>query len=292
MPGEIRLLIVPYEVAGLRTGVGRGPERLLECGAEEALAASGATVRPEVLQLDEELTGRTGTSEAGAAFALITLVADRVRDAIDAGDFPVLLSGSCFVAVGVVAGLGESSPGVVWLDAHGDFNTPESSIDGYFDGMGLAVLTGSAWKEVRALAVEGEPLPETAVLLAGARDLDPLEEARLDASQIHTLPPAGIDSDDSVVRAASSLHPEPTGYYVHLDLDVLDVDEAPVNVYSVDGGLDADQLDAQIHSLLDGMPVRAVSLTAYDPDRDPETRLPPIANRILGTVGRAVAERA
>src|SRR5262249_10213084 len=161
---EIRLLSVPYEVGALRMGVGRGPDRLLEAGAAAALSSRGAEVRHEVVELGEHRRGESGAAEGGAAFELIGLVGSRGRRAIDEGAFPVILSGSCFAAVGVVAGIREESPGVVWFDAHGDFNTPESTADGYFDGMGVAILTGGAWQSMRADAV-GDPIPEAAVLL-------------------------------------------------------------------------------------------------------------------------------
>jgi arginase len=84
------------------------------------------------------------------------------------------------------------------------------------------------------------------------------------------------------------MDPPPTGLYLHLDLDVLDSEEARVNIYSVPDGLSADLLTSQVRSLLDARPVRAVSLTAYDPECDPEGRVPPIAMRLL----EIVAERA
>ena len=71
-------------------------------------------------------------------------VSSCVSDAVAAGEFPVILSGSCFAAVGVVGGLGERVSHVAWLDAHGDFNNPETAIYGYLDGMGSAIITGSA----------------------------------------------------------------------------------------------------------------------------------------------------
>jgi arginase len=284
---EIRLLAVPYEVGAPRMGVGRGPERLLEAGAEAALASRGAAVHLEVIELHEQRRDESGASEAGAGFELIRLVADRVKDAVDSGAFPVLLSGSCFAAVGVVAGLEEKSPGVVWFDAHGDFNTLESSADGYFDGMGLAILTGDAWQSLRA-GVPGHPIPETAALLAGARAFDPGEQPRLNSSSIRRLPPQAIDSEDAVARKTSELDPQPSGLYVHVDLDVLDRDEAQVNIYSEPGGLSASQLESQVRSLLRSRPIGAVSLTAYDPKVDADGRVPPIAMRLLEVVAEHV----
>ena len=286
---EIRLLAVPYEVGALRMGVGRGPERLIEAGAQEALGSEGAEVSVETIELQEDLRDRSGASEAKAAFELIGLVSNAVQRAVEDGAFPVLLSGSCFAGIGVVTGLAERSPGVVWFDAHGDFNTPESTIDGYFDGMPLALLTGGAWRTMIS-GREIRTVPESAVVLAGARDFDPLEQLRLDSSSVHRLPPAAIDSDGAVARAVDAMDPPPTGLYLHLDLDVLDSEEARVNIYSVPDGLSADQLNSQVRSLLDARPVRAVSLTAYDPECDPEGRVP--ADRHAPARDRRRARRA
>src|SRR6476646_9670799 len=197
---EIRVLVVPYELGRLRAGVGCGPERLLGFGAEDALASAGARVRTEVIEIDGRY-GASGLGDVDAAFELIRHVSERVRLAREDGAFPIVLSGSCFAAVGVVAGLEESDPGVVWIDAHADFNQPETSISGYFDGMGLAVLTGSAWQGLLATVPGARPVPESSVVLAGARDLDSPEETRLRASRIVHLPTAHLRSPERLVEA-------------------------------------------------------------------------------------------
>jgi arginase family enzyme len=115
------VIVVPYELGRLRDGVGAGPERLLEAGALEALASAGADVDVEVVEVEPRF-GRTGSGDEDAGFELMRQVAERVRGARATGAFPVVLSGSCFVAVGVVAGMDEASPAVAWLDAHSDFN--------------------------------------------------------------------------------------------------------------------------------------------------------------------------
>jgi arginase len=285
---EIRLLVMPYELGRLRDGVGRGPERLLQMGAQEVLAARGAEVQKVVIELERE-----HDNEIDASFELIELVAAGVREAVRDGAFPVLLSGSCFAAVGVVAGLGEEAPGVVWFDAHGDFNTPETSIYGYFDGMGLAVLTGSAWQTMHSRVDGAMPVPETAVVLAGARDLDPPEVPRLEASAITHLRPESMRSPQALMRAVDALTPSPSGLYAHIDLDVLDVDEARVNRYSAPGGVTAAELESLLEALLAAGGVRVVSLTAYEPAVDTAAAVPPIANRLLEVVaGRLTAPGA
>jgi arginase len=284
---EIRLLIVPYELATLRKGVGRGPERLLESGAEEALGARGATVTRELLELDRDFNEHSGDNEIDASFDLMRMVSERVRAAVRDGAFPVVLSGSCFAAVGVVAGLEERSPGVVWLDAHADFNSPQTSDSGYLDGMGVRMLVGGAWPGLLGGIKGLRPLAETSVVIAGARDFDEPEKRDLDASAVAALPPDQMRSPQSLLEAIGALAPTPTGLYLHVDLDVLDAEVAGVNVYSAPDGVSADELQSLVESVLAHSEVRAFSLTAYDPESDADDRVPPIAMGLL----RAVAER-
>jgi arginase len=274
------LITMPYELGRLRDGVGRGPERLLEAGAAEALASAGAQVETETVQF-----GGRFSSEVNTSFDLIAQISQRVSKAVAEGSFPVVLSGSCFAAVGVMAGLAESSPGVVWLDAHADFNTPDSTVYGYFDGMALAILTGGAWRAMRAGVPGAPPIPEDAVVLAGARDLDEEEARRLGESKVTHLPPERLDSPDALVTAVEAI--APSGLYLHVDLDVLDPAEGRANIYSAPGGLRAEQLEALLAALLERFPVRALSLTAYDPGADPAGEVPPIALRLLRRLAAA-----
>jgi arginase len=286
MPG-VTVVVVPYELGRFREGVGRGPQHLIEHGAEAALRSCGAGFRTHLIQLDDRF-GASGSGEGDAVFELIRLVATAVSRAREEGRFPVVLSGSCFAAVGVVAGLDELGPGVVWFDSHADFNEPATTISGYFDGMGLAILTGGAWQAMLATVPHARPVPESSVVLAGARDFDPPEETRLGASQIVHLTSDQLHTPDALIDAVAGVAPEVTGLYVHIDLDVLDASIAHANVYHSPNGPDGDELDALVAALLRTFPVRALSLTAYDPGFDPEDRVPPIALRILRTIAESL----
>ena len=272
----------------LRRGVGRGPERLIDVGAERALESAGAAVTSEVIELDWDFNDRSGSGEDDASFELMRLVSERVAAARADGAFPVILSGSCLAAVGIVAGLGEHSPGVVWLDAHADFNTPETTVSGYLDGMGLAMLIGDAWQTMVGMIPGARPVAETAALLVGARDFDEPERRRVADSDVELVEAAKLRSPAPLLEAIDRLEPAPSGIYLHVDLDVLDAEAANVNVYSAPGGISADELEALVAAVLDHGTVRALSLTAYDPDRDTERRVPPIAMRLL----EALAQRA
>jgi arginase len=276
----ISLIAVPYELGRLRDGVGRGPEALIASGAAEALEASGASVVTNTVELSEPFS-----SEVQLCFELIRRVRAGVAAARADGAFPVVLSGSCcFAALGAVAGLGESAPGVVWFDAHGDFNTPETTTQGYFDGMGLAVLVGDAWQGMLATVPGARPVAQTAVVQAGARDFDDEEEVRLRESDVMQVTPQELVSGDALSDALGALEPEPSGIYLHVDLDVLDREAANVNIYGASGGISAEQLSARVEEVLRTGLVRAMALTAYDPECDHDRRVPPVASRLLGAV--------
>jgi arginase len=282
---EFAVLVVPYELGRLRQGVGRGPEHLLESGAEDALASHGGKVSVEVVEIAPRFSA-TGLGEGDAGFEVIRSVAERTRAARARGAFPVMLGGSCFAAVGLVAGLDEPSPGVVWFDAHSDFSEPVTSTSGYLDSMGLAILTGSAWQGMLAEVPGGRPVPEAAVVLAGARDFDPSERVRLLASEIRHVQTPELGLPEILL---SRVDPEISGLHVHIDLDVLDADAAGVNIYSSRGGPDGEQLVGLLAALMQTFPVCGVSLTAYDPDYDTDGRLPPIALRLLQTIAEHAA---
>ena len=273
----IRLIVVPYEVGRLRDGVGKGPEHLLSRGAEMALRSGGADVRIEVI----ELAGPE-SDEIDASFELIRMTARQTAEAVAAGEFPVVLSGSCaYPAVGVVAGLGEVAPGVAWFDAHGDFNSPDTADSGYFDGMGMAVLTGSAWQGMLATVDGGEPIPETAVLHVGGRDFDDPEQIRLEASAINRLT---VDELRAGRLAGCCLSPA-AGVKRRSTCTWISTSSTATRSRSTStarpNGLSPAELESAMATILDAAPVRALSLTAYDPNVDRADAVPPIALRLL-----------
>ena len=185
-----RLIVVPYELGRLRDGVGNGPERLLTAGVEAVLAEAGASCPAGGRRADRALN-QTGRGEVDACFDLIRQVAEQVRSAVDEGVFPVVLSEAALLGSAWSPGSPSRRPpscGSTPMPTSTP-RTPRSS--GYFDGMGLAVLTGGAWQAMHARVPGARPVPESAVILAGARDFDPPEVRRLEASAVTHLPAGG-----------------------------------------------------------------------------------------------------
>jgi arginase len=135
---------------------------------------------------------------------------------------PLLLSGDCPAGLGVAAGLQRRHPeiAVVWLDAHGDFNTPDITISGYLGGMPLAMLAGRA-PGLFAGPLGLRPVPEHSIVLADARDLDPAERDALAASQVRRIP-ATLSAFGA---ALSGLRGLPV--YLHVDVDIMDSTKTP-----------------------------------------------------------------
>jgi arginase len=156
----------------------------------------------------------------GAVPGRATVLYRAVADAVAGAARPLLLSGDCPIGLAVAAGLQRRHRdiAVVWLDAHGDFNTPAITISGYLGGMAVAMLTGRA-PELFADPLGLRPVPEHNIVLADARDLDPAERDALAASQVRHIP-----ATVGTFRAAlSELRDLPV--YLHVDADIMDSTE-------------------------------------------------------------------
>jgi arginase len=132
---DVRVIAVPYDSGHRGLRMGAGPEHLLDNGLGGALSPKGSGLAVTTVRHLRE-----PTAEVATAFELHGLVSNQVRRTLADGEFPLVLSGNCnTAAVGTLAGVG-------WLDAHGEFNTPETTTTGFLDGMGLAVAVGRCWK--------------------------------------------------------------------------------------------------------------------------------------------------
>jgi arginase len=173
-----------------------------------------------------------------------------VADAIDDDELQVVLSGDCTTSLAVVAGLQRSGvdPALVWFDAHGDLQTPQTSASGYLGGFPLRQLVGGADRTVpEALGLR--PLPESDVLLVDARDLDPPEAEFLAGSAIRHV------AVDAVLDAL------PDGpVHLHLDADVVDPRDLPGLLFPAPGGPRWAEVLGAVRAVLATCPVVAVTV--------------------------------
>jgi arginase len=279
---RVELLSVPYDSGVRGARVGAGPEALLKSGLADRIASRGH----EVSQTTIELPPDSFLPEVKAAFELDRRLAKAVSAAIARDAFPVVLSGNCISSLATVSGLGVSEPGVIWFDAHGDFNTPETTKSGFLDGMALAILTGRCW-QLLAKTISGfAPVGDDRAMLIGARHFDDDESALLSKTKVVQV------SSDSVRKefrdTLSDFGQRVRDVYLHVDLDVLDTSEGNANSFAVAGGLSLRELLGAIHAIGDVTRIRAVALTAYDPACDREGKMREAASTIIEAAIEAI----
>lgn len=257
--------------------MGSGPEHLLAAGLPDAMATSDRPVRTAVVDL-----GDIYPSENLSAFEAIERVGRRARSNLAAGRFTFLLSGNCNAMVGLLAGSanGPADPlGLLWLDSHPDFETPESTLHGSLDSMGLAMATGACWR-ARLEAMPGfAPIEERHTILVGGRQTTPSEKARLERSAVSVVPEREVrgraftSALDSLVGAVARIH-------VHVDLDVLDQDEVgSANEYASRGGLLVEDVLWCVQQVRERFALATASFASYDPSGDDDGRVKDGARR-------------
>jgi arginase len=264
--------------------MGRGPGHLLNRGLTNALRANGRQVRTSVV---ESTSGFP--AEVATAFELAGLASERVRETADAGETALVLSGNCGVCVGTLAGLRAAGDvGIVWFDAHADFNTPETTSSGFLDGMGAAVVVGRCWTGMAAGIPGFVPLPEANLLLVGTRDVGAAERRRLDESEAKVvgtrlIREGGVQS--ALIPALDALRGRVERVYVHLDLDVLDPEGiGPANGYAAAGGMSREEVEEALVLIRERFSVAAAGIASYDPSLDREDGVSKAALALAGTL--------
>ena len=274
---EIRLLLVPYDSGQRSVRMGAGPEHLRAAGLLDYLSAAGHEVDAQVI----EPASMKWQAEVQTSFELMRAVAEQVRAARAAGRFPLILSGNCLSAVGIIAALGAGS-GVLWIDAHGDFNTPQTTMSGFLDGMTLATATGRCWVEL-ARSIEGfEPVPDKAVVMFGTRDLDPGEGPALARTEIVRLSAnAAVSEIEPVLQSIAKTIDK---FYIHLDMDALDPSEGRATGFAARNGYSNEKLQELLATIARHLPIEALAIASYDPAYDTEGKVCDIAFQATATV--------
>lgn len=214
----------------------------------ETLAEPGWIINQQELPKLDLLTRISGLH---AALAL------QVEEAVRDRQLPVSLAGDCCTAIGFLAGLKRANlyPLLIWFDAHGDFNTRETSPSGFLGGMPLAMLAGLG--DLTLLEnLEMEKIPQEQIILTDGRDLDPGEkELVANASITHLRDP--LDLLDYPLADQS--------IWVHFDTDIVNPEQSPAQNYPAPGGPGVEDLERVFHHLADTGLIKAVSLSSWAP---------------------------
>ncbi len=299
--GGISVGVVKLSHTGSRAGreVSDGPVVVERGGLKGLLEARGCAVvesRDAVLTPEEERQYGVWHRLGLASRHLAEVVADQRRR----GLFPLGLLANCNGLMGMLGGLQNSGVGwkplrvgLVWIDAHADFNTPETTLSGMLGGMPVAISTGLCLHRLRVKCGLDLALPTRYVTMVGVRDTDPLEQELLDRSeiqhvtvdQIRHLSPA-IDLEMERLATLTDL------IYVHVDMDVLDPVEVPGHGLTVEDGPTSIELGEALEIMFEHPKAAAFGVASYPVGRDPEGRSLKAVYKLVEGVERGLSSRA
>jgi len=243
MSRTIRIIGVPIDLGQSKRGVDMGPAALRYAGLAEKLEALGHKVIDAgniPVAVRETVLAEAAQHYLPSIASTCSSVYEAARKAVAAGETPLFLGGDHTLAIGSIGGISHSSRcGLLWIDAHADFNTPETTISQNIHGMTLAVLLGEGYPELVGAGRPGAKLRPQDVVMIAIRELDPGERERLRTSGITVYTMRDIDERGigPVVREALERLEQHDRIHVTLDMDCLDPQAAPGVGTSSPGGL-------------------------------------------------------
>ncbi|KAK3115047.1 hypothetical protein LTR53_006005 [Teratosphaeriaceae sp. CCFEE 6253] len=294
--GSITVILSPYHVGIPNQGVGAGPKRILTAGLVRSLQNQNVAVHEAAIESVDDFQG-----EIGRSFELMRRIADTVRSARREKSFPIVLAGNCFSSVGVSAGIDDipnEDLGMIWHDAHDDYHTPDTLTSGYFDAMGVSMLTGESWHTLTASIPGFVPLRKENITFCGVRDVTEVERQRLTDAGFNIVwgdtsgaaHPRYAQDLELVLRAPTT----PKQAMVHWDLDSLDSEVCgEANTFAAPGGLTGNDLVSIGNMLPERVFPASLTVASFDPSysADNGAKIAHIAVRSIETLVQSMVAR-
>ena len=300
---NVNIIGVPMDLGASRRGVDMGPSAVRYTDLRARLEKLGHTVVdsgnvPVPFREDAARGAQRGARYLGAITDVCEDVADRTRAALKAGQIPVVLGGDHALAAGSIAGaaahLAERGErlGVVWVDAHGDLNTPATSSSGNVHGMPLAALLGNGDKTMVGIAGQGAALKASDVALVGLRDLDQPERDHIRKWSLSAFTMRALDERGvrAVMEEAIAVASRGSGgIWVSFDMDVIDPSEASGVGTAVPGGMTYREAHLAMELLADTGKLVGLDMVEVNPVLDEQNRTAEIAcELILSALGKRI----
>jgi arginase len=295
---RISLLGVPMDLGADRRGVDMGPSAIRYAGLAEKLHTLGHQVEDlgSIPVPDPEASpiGDPRLKFLDSVVAVNAALADRVAQCLVDGSLPVVLGGDHSIALGSVSGAARARGpiGVIWFDAHSDFNTTDTTPSGNVHGMILAALAGEGDSRLVNAAGEGPHVEPGRIAIVGARDLDPGERVLLRAAGVHVYTMSDIDRRgmNAVTREAIERVSEGThGVHVSFDVDVVDPSEAPGVGTPVPGGVTYREAHLAMELVAESERLTSLDVVEVNPILDRENRTAILAAElVLSALGKRI----
>jgi arginase len=298
---EVRIIGVPMDLGAGRRGVDMGPSAIRLAGLEPKLRSLGRAVVDTgdvSVPIPESRRPGTGPRYLREIVRACSRLAVRVERILEAGGLPLVLGGDHSIAAGTAAGVAahlrrrKRRAGLLYVDAHGDINTPETSPSGNVHGMPLAAILGMGPRDLAEVGgVSPAVRPEQTVLL-GIRNLDPLERENIRRSGIQTYTMRDVDERGMsavVADALRVLSRGTAGFHLSFDLDSLDPAIAPGVGTPVRGGIDFREAHLLMEMVADSGRVLAVEVAELNPILDTRNATAELAvDLLLSALGKKI----
>jgi arginase len=278
MPEKIRIIGVPMDLGASRRGVDMGPSALRVAGLQARLKQLGRQVEDigniGVRQPEEQHYGEKNAKYLEEIWDTCKGLAEIVRKTLDEDFFPLVLGGDHSIAVGTIAGAAchfqkqSKRIGLIWLDAHGDMNTPETSPSGNVHGMPLASIMGYGPPELTGLGGVQPMVEPRNVAIVGVRDLDSRERRLVKESGVHVFTMRDIDERgmrEVMSEALRFAGDETAGVAISLDMDFVDPSDAPGVGTPVRGGVTYREAHLAMEMIADSRSMVSLELVEINP---------------------------
>lgn len=275
----IGVIGIPYNVGWKGEGIDEGPSALRKAGLLKQLEHVAETVA-DFGDVNVGLPPRDDSNpkllNPHQVVAICKAVAPQVRSACEQGYFPLILGSEDSVIMGIVEGLQQALPqpvGLVYLDAHADFNTPETTPSGLIGGMDVAILAGRGPDLLTNIFGHKPQLREEQIAIFGARDLDPLEWRTLKESKVHLYTMdrvAKLGAERAMKDVTEKLLESCERIYVHMDIDVLDPSEIEAIHMNVPDGLKLAECTSALQVLRKTGRLCGLAVMVFNARKDPD----------------------
>jgi arginase len=277
----VHLLGVPMDLGSGRRGVDMGPSAIRIAGVADRLTELGHKVVDEgdvvIKNMEELKVGNERARYLGEIARASAILARKVDRIMALEHFPLILGGDHSIAVGTVSGISafaqrqDTKLGLIWIDAHGDINTPETSPSGNIHGMPLAALLGFGASELTSIGGTAPKVDPSNVALVGVRSLDSGEKKRLKETgvQVHTMADIDRHGVHRVMKKALVRVTDGADYvHVSFDLDAVDPTVAPGVGTPVKGGLDYREAHLIMEVIADAGVMTSLEMVEVNPILD------------------------
>ena len=298
----VRLVGVPMDLGAGRRGVDMGPSAIRIAGVSQGLRQLGFRVEDDgdvgVPAPETRNPGSNNARYLEPIYHVCNRLRLRVRRCLEQGEIPIVLGGDHSIAIGTVAGIAEfhrerdERIGLIWVDAHADMNTPESSPSGNIHGMPLATLLGMGHPLLVEMGGFAPKVLPKNVCLIGIRDIDEVERNIVKKSGIHAYTMRDVDERGirAILQESIGFASDGTaGFHVSFDLDGMDPRDVPGTGTPVKGGISWREANLLMELVSDSGKMTSLEITELNPILDVKNQSGEVAvDVILSAFGKRI----